>query len=82
MNVQWRSRAERDVEQLDRTLQARVLTAIAQFASTGRGNIRRLQAESPPMFRLRVGDIRVLFRVPDRDTMIVERVLPRDKAYR
>lgn len=82
MNVQWRRRAEKDVEQLDRPVRRRVLAAIVHFASSGQGDIRRLEGITPPRFRLRVGDMRVLFSVPGEDTMVVERVLRRDKAYR
>ena len=60
----------------------RVIAAILQFAATRKGNIRQLEAINPPLFRLRVGDVRVLFRTPDSDTLIIERVLPRDKAYK
>jgi mRNA interferase RelE/StbE len=82
MNVQWRHTAEKDVQRLDRLVRERVVIAIEEYAETGKGDIRRLQGVTPPLFRLRVGDVRVLFRAPGDDTLVIERVLPRDKAYR
>ena len=82
MRVLWRHGAEKDAQRLDRLMRERVAAAIEDLAETGKGDIRRLQGVAPPLFRLRVSDVRVLFRVPGDGTLIIERVLPRDKAYR
>jgi len=58
----------------------RVASAIERLGS-GTGDVRRLEDIEPPLYRLRVGDWRVLFRL-ERAVIFIVRVLPRDKAYR
>ena len=78
--IEWRPRALKDLDGLDRDVNQRVRKAIERLAE-GEGDVRRLVAVDPPLFRLRVGDLRVLFRY-DGATMTIVRVLPRGKAYR
>jgi len=82
MSITWRRRAEKDLGRLDRAMRIRVIDAVERFAATREGDIRRLQDITPPLFRLRIGDLRVLFRVETDDSIVIERVLPRDKAYK
>jgi len=82
MSIKWRRRAEKDLGRLDRAARTRVIDAVERFAATREGDIRRLQDITPPLFRLRIGDLRVLFRVETDDSIVIERVLPRDKAYK
>jgi len=79
----WQPRAEKDLARLDGKLQRRVVEAVRALAETERGDVVRLIGVEPPEFRLRVGDLRVRFRI-DRATaaLVVLRVLPRDRAYR
>ncbi len=79
-DIQWSSRARKDFDALDRVVSQRVEAAIERFAG-GDGDVRRLTGVEPPLFRLRVGDWRVLFRSED-ETILILRILPRDKAYR
>lgn len=78
--IEWRPRALKDLDRLDREVNRRVRGAIERLAA-GEGDVRHLAGIDPPLFRLRVGDWRVLFRY-DGDTVIIVRVLLRDKAYR
>lgn len=78
--IQWSARAKKDFDDLDRVVSRRVQTAIERLAE-GEGDIRRLTDVHPPLFRLRVGDWRVLFRYEDA-TVVIMRILPRDKVYR
>jgi mRNA-degrading endonuclease RelE of RelBE toxin-antitoxin system len=80
--ISWRRRAEKDLGRLDRMARNRVIDAVERYAATREGDIRRLQDIMPPLFRLRIGDLRVLFRVENDDSVVIERVLPRDKAYK
>jgi len=82
MSIRWRRHAEKDLGRLDRSVRTRVIDAVERFAATREGDIRRLQDITPPLFRLRIGDLRVLFRVETDDSIVIERVLPRDKAYK
>lgn len=78
--IQWTSRAQKDFDALDRVVSQRVESAIDRFAN-GDGDVRRLTGIEPPLFRLRAGDWRILFRF-DAETIVILRILPRDKAYR
>lgn len=78
--IEWTARARKDFEALDRVVSRRVQAAIERLAE-GEGDVRRLTDVDPPMFRLRAGDWRVLFRY-EQVTIVVARILPRDKAYR
>jgi mRNA-degrading endonuclease RelE of RelBE toxin-antitoxin system len=59
----------------------RVTRAIQRFARSGAGDIKKLAGYSPPLFRLRVGAWRVLYR-RERDRIVIRRVLARKDAYR
>ncbi|MEO8378590.1 MAG: type II toxin-antitoxin system RelE/ParE family toxin [Acidobacteriota bacterium] len=63
-----------------RVVGERVDAAIRKLVM-GAGDVRRLTDVEPPVYRLRVGDWRVLFRFHDESILILP-VLPRDKAYR
>jgi mRNA interferase RelE/StbE len=78
--IRWDARARKDVGGLDRSVAEQVASAIERLRS-GVGDVRRLEDIVPPLYRLRVGDWRVLFRF-ERDVILIVRVLPRDKAYR
>ncbi len=61
LTVELTARARRDVKGLDAGTRERVLRAIARYASTGHGDVKRLQASEE--YRLRVEDWRVRFDV-------------------
>jgi mRNA interferase RelE/StbE len=77
--IEWRPRARKDFDGLDRSVKSRVRPAIERLAWGG-GDVRRLAGIDPPLFRLRVGDWRVLFRYEEA-MIVILRILPRDKAY-
>jgi mRNA-degrading endonuclease RelE of RelBE toxin-antitoxin system len=60
----------------------RIREATHRYAETGDGDVRRLTGYRPELFRLRVGDWRVLFRVDEDGVIEVARVLHRREAYR
>lgn len=80
-SVEFERRADRDLEQLDPQVKQRVLTAIARLVSDPRSaELRKLKGR--PESRLRVGDWRVILELDvDERTIIIERVLPRGRAY-
>lgn len=81
--IRWTPRAEKDLRQLDRSERGRVIAAVVRFGEERIGDVRRLQDVTPPEFRLRVGDLRVRFGFDEKHgTMVILRVLRRDKAYR
>jgi mRNA-degrading endonuclease RelE of RelBE toxin-antitoxin system len=80
--VIWARRATRDLERVDDLMRQRIVSAIELMATSGAGDIRRLADVKPPEFRLRVGQWRVRFTYGEAQTVVILRVLPRDKAYR
>jgi mRNA interferase RelE/StbE len=69
------------LEQLDPQVKRRVLTAIGRLVSDPRSvELRKLKGR--PESRLRVGDWRVILELDvDERIIIIERVLPRGRAY-
>ena len=82
LQVHWTDRALKDVERLDRPLRHRIVEAVERFAATERGDMKRLQGDKSGIFRLRVGEWRVLFSSEAKGEITVRRVLPRSGAYR
>ncbi|HME11173.1 MAG TPA: type II toxin-antitoxin system RelE/ParE family toxin, partial [Bryobacteraceae bacterium] len=57
-----------------------ILHALADYASSGKGQVKKLQASGD--LRLRVGDYRVRFEVAEEETYRILRVQHRREAYR
>jgi mRNA interferase RelE/StbE len=70
-----------DVAHLDRRTRERIVVALERLAASRQGNVRRLQGSKNEIFRLRVGDWRVLFSQEQEVAILVRRVLPRGSAY-
>jgi len=85
MTDAWRyeltSQATKDLRQLDVATRRRILNALDLLAAAPyAGDVRKLSGSDE--WRLRVGDIRVRFlRDTSTKTIVVRRVLPRDRAY-
>lgn len=80
--VDWARAAAHDLARLDRQLEARIRATVERFATTGHGDVRRLQGYESE-YALRVGEWRVRFVFySDTHTVVVQRVLPRGRAYR
>ena len=79
--VEYERRAVKDLRRLDAQLRRRVIDAInALVEDPPRGDLRPLVGG--PGARLRVGDWRVLLVRDDaRRVIVIERVLPRGRAY-
>ena len=78
--IEWRPRARKDLGRLDPEVRRRVIDAVSRLSKEQSG-VRHLEGYKPPLFRVRVGDWRILFTI-ESDTATIQRVLPRDKAYR
>ena len=59
--IAWRDQAKAQLRAIDQPTALRILQALARFAATGEGDVKRLQDIEPPEFRLRVGDYRLRF---------------------
>lgn len=81
----WPPPAVRDLRRLSEENRRRVIAAVERLAATGQGDVQRLRGIEPSQHRLRVGEVRVLFRFePEAQpaTLRVLHVLPRGRAYR
>jgi mRNA interferase RelE/StbE len=73
--------AEKDLRRLDPPIRKRVFGCLDRLLAGDRSlDVRRLTGSEH--FRLRVGDWRVIFdHDRDAETVLVQRVLPRGRAY-
>ena len=80
--VEFTRRAERDLRRLDPPVRRRVIAGLRRAAERDpSADLKRLSGP-PDLWRLRVGDWRVLFAYDyDERRIIIARVLPRGRAY-
>ena len=79
--IDWRDKAKAQLRAIDQPTAMRILHALAAFAATGEGDVKRLQGIDPPEFRHRVGDYRLRFHDLGH-THNVTAVKHRREAYR
>ena len=77
MQIEYRKEAAKHINKMDKFQKSRLRDAIEKLPS---GDVIKLQGYTND-YRLRVGDLRVLFSMLD-DTIIIKDVLPRGKAYK
>ena len=78
--VVFRPAAIRDLERLDRIVQARIDAALVRYAATGHGDVKSLK-DRPGELRLRVGKWRVFFSLESPDLVRVLGIDNRGEAY-
>ena len=78
MKITYAKLARKSLDRLDGPTKQRIRRGIHGIPS---GDIKRLRGNTD-LFRLRVGDWRVLFSYPDTDTVLIERISPRGGAYK
>ncbi len=78
MNITHSRAAVKIINSMDRATKQRIKAGIEKISV---GDIRPL-AGSPGTYRLRVGDWRVLFSYPARDTVLIEKTGPRGGVYK
>jgi mRNA-degrading endonuclease RelE of RelBE toxin-antitoxin system len=69
-----------DLAGQDRRQARRILEAVRQYATTGTGDIKKLQGQRDE-WRLRVGDWRVIFSLRSGEIIVLD-ILNRRDAYR
>ena len=80
--VFWSIEARSDVRAIARDTALHLLKALDRYLKTGAGNIKQLQGFDPPLYRLRVGSWRFIYRHQGPDAIEVVRVRNRREAYR
>jgi len=78
MKVTYAKLAIKAIERLDVRTKKRIRQGVLRIPE---GNIKRLKGHTA-LYRLRIGDWRILFSYPDSDTVLVERISPRGEAYK
>jgi mRNA interferase RelE/StbE len=78
--IAFRPRAVRDLERLDRIVQARIDAALVRYAATGHGDVKALRDRAGE-FRLRVGKWRIFFSLEAPDLVLVLSIDNRGEAY-
>ena len=76
----WTDRAKEQLRQIDRDQAVQILHALTDYASSGKGQVKKLKSTSD--LRLRVGDYRVRFEMVGEDMYRILRVSHRREAYR
>jgi mRNA interferase RelE/StbE len=79
--VRWSGRARDYMKRLPEPQRRRVFHEVEGYAHTGAGNVRPLKGRWSGLFRLRVGQWRVVFALSP-DTLTVVDVGPRGDVYR
>lgn len=77
MIIVFEKEAAKHISRMDRPSKVRIKQAIDKLPA---GDVKKLQGFVND-YRLRVGDLRVLFSV-EGDTIIIKDVLPRGQAYK
>jgi mRNA-degrading endonuclease RelE of RelBE toxin-antitoxin system len=80
--VLWSTEARADLRAIDRDTALRLLKSLDRFLKTGAGNVKQLEDFEPPLFRLRIGAWRIIYRWHADGVMEVVRVRNRREAYR
>ena len=80
--ILWSTEARADIRAIDRETALRLLKALDRFVKTDAGNVKQLEGFDPPLFRLRVGAWRFIYRKAGDNAIEVVRVRNRKDAYR
>ncbi len=78
MEIRYSKAAVKAINGMDKATKQRIKAGIEKLP---KGDIRPLQG-SNGSYRLRVGDWRILFSYPERDTILIEKIGPRGGVYK
>lgn len=77
LNVEYSKKTVKYINSVDKTTKKRLREAIEKIPF---GDIKKLQGIENG-YRLRVGDLRVLFSI-EEDTIYIDNIIPRGQAYK
>lgn len=82
MRIEFKKKAAKYIEALDRPTKHRIRAAILGLLATPpQGDIKPLQGTNDDSLRLRVGGYRVIYRM-ERDTIVIDKVDSRGDVYK
>lgn len=76
--IEYSKAAAKTIGSLDRKTKQRIKEAIEKIPN---GDVKPLQGSSA-LYRLRVGNWRIVFSYPDDDVLLIERIAPRGDVYK
>jgi mRNA-degrading endonuclease RelE of RelBE toxin-antitoxin system len=79
--LEWTLRARNEINALDRRIAVRIYKALKRYAATGAGDVKQLKAPIL-LYRLRVGDWRVIFTLEEKGLLRIARVAHLSEIYR
>jgi mRNA interferase RelE/StbE len=83
--ISFSSEAEKTLGKLEKTLIRRIISALEQLATSpyNNPNTKKLKGMEGNIYRLRVGNFRIIYEIVDNELMIfVVRIGPRGDIYK
>jgi mRNA interferase RelE/StbE len=80
-SLRFEASARRDLARLSETDARGVLEAIEAYVASGIGDVKKLKGYTPPTWRLRIGEFRVLYQRRE-STIVITRIRDRRDVYR
>ena len=78
MEIRYAKAAVKVINGMDRPTKQRIRNAVERLP---KGDVKPLSG-SVRLYRLRVGDWRIVFSYPDGDTVLIEKIAPRGEIYK
>jgi mRNA interferase RelE/StbE len=79
MNIILSKRAVKALSAIPEPLRVRIKEGMKN--NIPKGDIKRLRGHNE-LYRLRVGDWRIVFSYPDKETALIEKISPRGEVYK
>ena len=78
MNLVYSKTSVKAIKEMDKKTKLRIKSAIEKIPD---GDIKPLRG-SQSLYRLRVGNMRIVFSYPDENTALIEKIAPRGDVYK
>lgn len=78
MNIEYSKKSVKAINSMDRQTRHRLKSAIKNIPN---GDIKLLKG-CTGSYRLRVGDLRIIFSYPEKNTVLIEKIKPRGEVYK
>lgn len=78
MNIEYSKKSVKAINSMNRQTRHRLKSAIENIPN---GDIKPLKG-CTGSYRLRVGDLRIIFSYPEKNTVLIEKIKPRGEVYK
>jgi len=78
LEIVYHKQAVKTLESMDAAMRQRICVGINGIPN---GDIKKLKGHTE-LYRLRVGDWRIVFSYPDSETVLIEKIAPRGEIYK